>query len=171
MAKVLQLVAAAIVLLALLACQRVPVRCCDTLSARGSDYDFVTKSVPEFFVGSLVTAPPECKTLHLPTGTRLKLRQVCARKAKLCAPIIPSWFWVTRLSYRFERVEDGLACEFSAVESDAFMTDQELMSPHGSRLIDKALENESFCTMFAPLHPAPRKPRRIVSQSEYLKKK
>lgn len=84
-------------------------------------------------------------------GTKLKLRQVYVCRTYIVTSFLPSYIKVTKIQYTLERVSDGRLFYFNIHIPDQPIEDNEIISPHGSRLLDFALNHEDFKKTFSPI--------------------
>lgn len=178
-----------LLVLALASCQNPgSCYCLDEIVSRSDDYVFVTKTAFESSPISKKHLTYQTKkkkieqqnrleqeklgssseTIH--SGTKLKLRQVYVCRTYIVTSILPSYIKVTKIQYELERVCDGRLVYYNVHIPDQPIEDKEIISPHGSRILDFALNLEDFKKIFSPINKDEQKPIRILSQCGFSRK-
>lgn len=162
--------------------------CWDEIVSRRDDYVFVTKTdfkcdlinirnLPyqrkkealerqnRLEQGELVSSPETIQA-----GTKLKLRQVYACRTYLVTSILPSYLNISKIQYELERVSDGRFFYLRVHVPGHPLADKEIISPHGSRLHDLALNHEDFKKIFSPTKKGKQRPIRIISRPGFTRK-
>lgn len=156
--------------------------CWDEIVSRRDDYVFVTKTE---FKSALINKkhPPYQrkketlkqderdsfpKTIH--AGTKFKLRQVYVCRTYFVTSILPSYVKISQIKYELERASDGRIVYFDIHIPGQALADKEIISPHGSRLLDFTLNHEEFKKTFSPIKKGKQRPIRIISRPGFTRK-